>query len=87
MLSNGSTRPLTRKLTSNDARGSDNRALRVACVNGHLDVALWLVNTYKLTANDLNGAVPEQDGKYLLQRVKDNGHNEMYDWMRHTFDL
>jgi hypothetical protein len=40
-------------LTADDARATNNNALRWACLNGHLGVAQWLVGRFGLTVHDV----------------------------------
>ena len=67
-------------ITAGEARADDNRALYIACVNGYLDLARWLVPTFGLTAGDALA------GRYSpLASACSSGRLEMLRWLISTF--
>jgi hypothetical protein len=65
-------------LTAGDARAR--RALKVACGLGRLDVAQWLVRTFRLTAKDV------RTGAYIaLREAISGGHLGVVKWLLGTY--
>ena len=69
-------------LTREVARAMDNKALRVACGNGHLEVAQWLAARFALTAED---AREYNNGS--LGSACANGHLAVAQWLVSHFAL
>ena len=61
-------------LTLEDARSENNRALQLACANGHLAVAEWLWSL-GLTLADARSC-----NNYALRLARDYGHEAVVRW-------
>jgi hypothetical protein len=57
-------------------------AFHCACKTGHLEIAQWLVETFKLTAEDVRSL-----NNYAFQLACCNGHLEVAQWLVETFGL
>jgi hypothetical protein len=72
----------TFRLTAEDARARNNRALESAASDGHLAVCRWLVGTFHLTAEDARA-----DDNYALRCAVAHGHLDVARWLSETFEL
>ena len=74
--------PLLTGLTVDDARTHDNWALQWACHNGHLVVAQWLTERFKLTVDDARA-----NNNWALRWACQHGHLEVAQWLTERFEL
>ena len=54
-------------------------AVLIACVQGHVETVQWLVDTFRLGADDVYA------GQYPLNRVRERGHVAMANWLVNKF--
>jgi len=74
--------PLLTGLTAEQVRAGNNRALRMACKHGQLEVAQWLTDRFQLTADD---ARVWQNDAFLW--AWEYGHLAMAQWLKDRFQL
>ena len=70
------------RLTANDARANDNKALITAAENGHVEVLRFFKVEFGLTANDAR-----TEDNDALKMAAYNGHVEVLRFLKDKFDL
>jgi len=69
-------------LTLEHVQSENNKALRWACIYGHLEVTKWLVDTFELTIHDVRS-----ENNCAFRYACSNGHLEVAKWLVDKFGL
>jgi len=70
------------RLTQREVKTKYCYSLRKACIGGHKNMAIWLINTF-----DFNIADIRRNNNTTLSKICENGHPEMMKWVVETFAL
>ena len=69
-------------LDESDARSNEAEGFRHACAHGHLEMARWLVDTFKLTMNDVRSC-----NCFAFNQACSHGHLETAKWLVEAFPV